>query len=382
MHDAATSSQNRTNLNAPLKSAAEHIRAEINDRGFIRFDRFMELALYCPECGFYDKESDTVGRRGDFYTSVSVGNLFGRLLAFQFNQWLSQQADVGSALQLVEAGAHDGRLAADVLTWFSERCPERFHALHLWLIEPSSRLKARQQRTLAHFGEKVHWAKSLSELGPVKGIIYSNELLDAMPLRRFGWDAGDRQWREWGVIASGKGFSWCRLDPVSDSRQILQSAGFHLPPELEAMLPDGFTVETSPAAQAWWAQAARKLACGKLVALDYGVEANELLLPQRRDGSLRSYRGHRVSTDVLADPGEQDITAHVNFTAIRSAGESAGLRTELFETQSRFLTAVVARAWAAGGDFGGWTAADNRQFKTLTHPEHLGRPFQALVQGR
>jgi SAM-dependent MidA family methyltransferase len=155
-----------------------------------------------------------------------------------------------------------------------------------------------------------------------------------------------------------------------------------VPAELLDVLPDGFTVEVSPAAQAWWRDAASALRWGKLLTLDYGLAAEEFFTPGRTDGTLRAYHRHKLVADVLAQPGEQDITAHVNFSAIQAAGEAAGLRTDVFQTQSAFLTGIVKRAWEDASGFGTWLPAHTRQFQTLTHPEHLGRSFRALVQAR
>jgi SAM-dependent MidA family methyltransferase len=152
--------------------------------------------------------------------------------------------------------------------------------------------------------------------------------------------------------------------------------------ELLRLLPDGFSTELCPAAEHWWHEAAKVLEHGKLLAIDYGLRADEFLMPERKEGTLRAYQRHRLGKDVLACPGEQDITAHVNFTAIRAAGESAGLKTDAFLTQAQFLTRIAARTQQAEGSFGKWTTERTRQFQTLTHPEHLGRPFHVLVQSR
>ena len=152
--------------------------------------------------------------------------------------------------------------------------------------------------------------------------------------------------------------------------------------KLLEVLPDGFTVEVSPAAERWWREAASVLECGRLVTIDYGLTADEFIVPERKEGTARAYSHHQASRDVLADPGEQDITAHVNFTAIQTAGESAGLRTDAFVTQAQFLTGIAARAWKDGASLGAWTPERTRQFQTLTHPEHLGQSFRVLVQSR
>jgi len=384
-----------------VNPVARRILAELRRHGPLPFARFMELALYCPLCGYYEQEADRIGRRGDYYTSPRVGPLFGELLAVQFAAWLTglparpaPAAGRGAAarLQLVEAGAHDGQLAADVLAFLRRHHPDLFAVLAYWIVEPSARWQARQRQTLAPFGERVRWAQSWTHLaedcpGGICGVIFANELLDAMPVRRLGWDAAARQWFEWGVgLREGRDFEWVRLPPAAAPpaalAALLRQAGLEISPALAAVLPDGFTTEVCPAATDWWRAAAAALRAGKLVAIDYGLSAEEFLAPHRTSGTLRAYWRHQVTADVLADPGQQDLTAHVNFTALRTAGEAAGLRTEALETQARFLTRIAAHTWRNPAAFGQWTPARRRQFQTLTHPEHLGRSFRVLIQAR
>jgi SAM-dependent MidA family methyltransferase len=204
-------------------------------------------------------------------------------------------------------------------------------------------------------------------------ILFSNELLDAMPVRRLGWDAKEKRWFEWGVALAGEKFIWSRLE----------HSEFRIPnSELEAILPDGFIIETSPAAESWWREAAGILKQGKLLAVDYGFAAEEQFSPGRLNGTLRAYHRHHVTDDVLANPGEQDLTAHVNFSAIQKVGEEAGLNTESLCSQSQFLTRIVERIFKQPAAFGEWGAKQTRQFQTLTHPEHLGRAFRILLQSR
>jgi SAM-dependent MidA family methyltransferase len=381
-----------------LNELHERIAGEIRDRGAITFARFMELALYCPNCGYYEREEDIIGRRGDYYTSVSVGSLFGELLAFQFAEWLRQDG-----MRIVEAGAHGGDLARDILGWMREYRPGVYARLEYWIVEPSEARQRWQRQKLAGHGSKVRWIKNLqgltggnssqplgSRADGLRGIVFSNEFLDALPVHRLGWDAKARAWFEWGVTLHAGRFVWSRIPQGASghSRQepsvAFPLAHFQLSAAdglLEA-LPDGFTVELCPAAEQWWREVAVVPGCDKLVAIDYGLTAEEFLAPERKEGTVRSYYHHRLSGDVLANPGEQDITAHVNFTAIKAAGESAGLKTEAFLTQAQLLTGVAAHTWEDESVFGKWTAERIRQFQTLTHPEHLGRAFRALVQTR
>ena len=361
----------------------EIIRREIATNGAVPFARFMELALYCPQLGYYERKQDAVGRRGDFYTSASVGPLFGELLAFQFAEWLDAEVQEvqevqspKSKVQIVEAGAHDGKLAADILNWTRANRPELFARLEYLILEPSPQRQQWQRETLVKFAPHVRWSNlqpSTLNLQPFDGILFCNELLDAFPVHRLGWDALAEKWFEWGVAVEGERFVWAKLSTFNF--QLSTS-------ELESVLPDGYTIEVCPAAAAWWREAAGALRCGKLVAIDYGLTADELFRPERSGGTLRGYRHHHASDDLLANPGEQDLTAHVNFSAIQQAGEVAGLQTERLVSQPKFLTDIAARLWKNPAAFGGWTPAQTRQFQTLTHPQHLGRAFRVLVQSR
>ncbi len=367
-----------------MNQLADMMRREMAERGVITFARFMELALYCPGLGYYESPGIQVGRRGDFYTSVSVGSLYGELLAFELAGWL-EESGAGS-WQLLEAGAHDGQLAADILNWLSQWRPELLARLEYWILEPSKCRRQRQQETLAAFNERVRWFSSWSDLpaAGVRGAIFSNELLDAFPVHRIGWDAARQQWFEWGVSEAGDHFAWVRL-PVEGRAEAMGPARFprpELPSEVEAVLPDGFTTEIGLAAQAWWRQAAQALAEGRLLTIDYGLETEQFFAPQRAQGTLRAYHRHHANADLLARVGEQDLTAHVNFTGLRRIGEEAGLKTVELAAQATFLTRIVEKAWRSNSRFGEWTPVRVRQFQTLTHPEHLGRPFQVLVQSR
>jgi SAM-dependent MidA family methyltransferase len=121
---------------------------------------------------------------------------------------------------------------------------------------------------------------------------------------------------------------------------------------------------------------------GKLLTVDYGWPAEQFFAPEQTNGTLRAYHRHNANAGVLTHAGEQDLTAHVNFTQLQQAGEAVGLRTEGLFSQERFFTNLAAKSWQSESDFGHWTPARLRQFQTLTHPEHLGRPFSVLLQAR
>jgi SAM-dependent MidA family methyltransferase len=368
---------------------ASRLQEEIRSHGPITFARFMERALYEPGLGYYE-HCQEIGRRGDFFTSVSVGSLFGELLAFQFAEWLSEGAfqcpRAGGAganrlLQLVEAGAHDGRLAADVLRWLRQFRPEIFARLEYWMVEPSPTRQEWQRRTLGEFAPCTRWAVNIADLraqilGGVKGVIFSNELLDAMPAHRLSWEAAKRSWREWRVAGDGQNFTWHFAQPRPEAMSQIPQ----LPSGLEAALPEGFTIDVCPAVVEWWRQAAAALNCGKLLTLDYGLMQEEFFKPERSRGTLRAYWQHHISDNLLANVGEQDLTTHVNFSALQIAGEAEGLATKSLTSQSKFLTFIAGKTWEKPERFEKWTAQRVKEFQTLTHPEHLGQAFRVLIQ--
>ena len=373
------------NPHQEVTGIATILRQEVEQAGGLSLARFMEVALYCQGIGYYERHTGQLGRSGDFYTSVSVGPLFGELLAWQFADWL--EALGTGPLQLAEAGAHDGQLAHDILSWLATHRPQLFARVHYWIIEPSLNRQNWQGLKLESFAPRVAWFAGFHALpaNGVNGVIFSNELLDSFPAHRIVWDAARRGWFEWGVGREDERFVWRPMVSGEEWTARLTDAGFELPVELLAVLPDGFVLEASPAAGKWWSAAARALCAGRLVTVDYGLTALERLDPSRAGGTLRAYSKHRAQSDALDNPGEQDITAHVNFTQLQRAGEVAGLRTEGLFTQPQFLTRIAAQATdldGRGGPAAAWTPAQVRQFQTLTHPEHLGRAFRVLVQTR
>jgi SAM-dependent MidA family methyltransferase len=352
------------------------IEAEISRDGSISFARFMELALYAPGAGYYERQRD-IGKRGDFFTSVSAGPLFGELLAFQFARWLDREG-TSDTLQIIEAGAHDGTLAADILGWLQRRRPDLFSRIEYWLVEPSQQHRAWQRETLREFESNIKWTHDLASLGQGKAtrIIFGNELLDAMPVHRCLWNAAAKRWDECRVAGGSGAFVWQR----AAAPPALVAALPAVSAELAFVLPDGYVLEHCPAAVEWWTQAACALGQGTLLTLDYGLAEEELFRPERTGGTLRTYSKHYADASLLEHPGECDITAHINFHAIESAGQSAGLKTEQFISQDRFLGQILVQTQGNPVLFDPWTPARLRQFNTLAH--QMGHSFRVLVQSR
>lgn len=353
----------------------ERIRAAIGTGGgAVSLSRYMEMALYEPGLGYYERTPRIVGRRGDFATSVSVGSLFGELLAY----WIEHEVGASEGLsdgplEIVEAGAHDGRWAEDILEALMRGSGKDGERFCYRIVEPSATRQAWQRERLARFGDRVVWSEAMP--ARVRGVILSNELLDAFPVERWCWNATQRRWVEQGVCWKEGRFDWIALPaPVPIE--------WNLPEELQSVLPNGFVRERSPTAVAWWARAAAALQAGCLITLDYGLEAEEFLTPGRSAGTLRAYHRHRFFDDLLSFPGEVDLTAHVDFSAVAEAGLQAGLVPWYRERQSRFLMRILESTQRSSGRFPDWSTQRVRAFQTLTHPEHFGRGFRVLAQGR
>jgi SAM-dependent MidA family methyltransferase len=353
--------------------------------GWLSFEKFMELALYDPVHGYYERECGRVGREGDFITSVSVGSVFGELIAFQLASWYDDGVLTSDTthlspgtgpFQIMEAGAHDGTLALDILNWMAIHRPDLYEKLDYVLLEPSKRRRDWQTTRLQSHRLRVRWLDSLPDQ-LVTGIILGNELLDAFPVVRLGWNAKSQDWFLWCVTGQGDRFHWSRQPTTARDRQFVEA----IPRELLTHLPDAFTVEWSPSAENWWRQAARSLRTGGLLTMDYGLRnVMESFVPHRSQGTLRGYRGQRHVVDLLSDPGSVDLTAHVQWERILRAGESEGLKTDFLDDQHRWLTRVFESTLAGHKPFAPWSRDRIRQFQTLTHPEHFGRSFQVLFQ--
>ena len=349
-----------------MNALGELIRQEIRTLGPMRFDRFMEVALYHPEHGYYARPR-RIGRSGDFFTSVSVGPLFGRMLTWQARQMAGLLAE--PEFWIVEQGAHDGRLACDILKE-ARRWPDFAGRLRYLIVEPSPSHREAQEKMLAGFVERVQWVEVLANAKDEKpcGLFLSNELADALPVRLI--EAKDGAWRERCVgLAEKDELTWALAEPDAELRAAIDA--------LPLAPTDGFRTEIGLAARRWMMDAGAFLRRGYVVTIDYGFSASAYYAPFRRDGTLTCYHDHRRSDNVLDNPGRQDITAHVDFTALARAGERAGLETLALVDQQRFLTGILG---AQGGpdDLGGETKA----FQALTHPEHLGARFQVLAQAK
>jgi SAM-dependent MidA family methyltransferase len=334
------------------------IAAEIDAAGPLPFARFMELALYHPEFGYYASGRARIGRRGDFYTSVSVGPVFGRVLADQF---LEMWENLGrpDPFAIVEQGANDGSLAADILSALPAECPVEYH-----VVEPVARLQEVQRSRLAAFDRPVFWHESVAALPPFTGVHFSNELVDALPFHLCR--STGEGWEELCVGREGDGFVFVPAAASLDTSRLPRR-------------PAGYVTELRPAAEAWLTGLAEKLLAGYLLIADYGFSTADLFAPHRSEGTFSCYRAHHRDAKPLEDPGEKDITAHVDFTALVLAAERSGLQWEGFTDQHHFLVGAAQRLLQSlSGPPDAARQKQLRALQTLLHPETMGTQFHYL----
>jgi SAM-dependent MidA family methyltransferase len=315
------------------------IRAQIERHGPVSFAWFMQQALYHPEHGYYSSGRCAIGRKGDYFTNVSVGPLFGQLLALQF---LEIWERLGKLIDfvIVEQGAHDGQFALDVLEFVQKRRWEFFDALRYRIIEPFPILEEQQRRMLEAFGDKIEWRAS-SE--PFTGVHFSNELLDAMPVRL-----------------------------ISDGTEKL--VGLEGDKFVFVERPIDKAILNQPALD-WIDGIAANLQRGYVITIDYGCTNEDC----RRNVQVRAQ--HRNLHSPFDSIGDADITMSVDWESILKRAQANCLCVAGFTDQHHFLTGIISQF--ESGDRGQSLLADSRKAKrelqTLLHPEMLGRTFQVLA---
>lgn len=347
---------------------SQHIRDEIAAQsGWISFARYMELALYTPVLGYYAGGAEKLGPAGDFVTAPELTPLFAESLARQIVEIMAQCAP-----RILEFGAGSGRLAADLLATLDRlgSPPESYDILEL-----SAELRHRQRRTLSSPSlPAVNWLDQLPE--DFSGVILANEVLDALPVHRVRWQAD-------GIFELG-----VSLNPDGDFEYQPRPASGPVLAEAERIagetgLPSEYESELALAAPRWLTACAQRLRQGALLLIDYGWPQREFFHPQRRHGNLRCHFRHRAHDNPFFLPGQQDITASVDFTTLANAGEAAGLALYGYTSQGQFLVncGLLSALSALPAD-----SAARHQATAACHrlllPQGMGEAFKVLAMGR
>ncbi len=348
----------------------ELIREEIRQNGPMSFARFMQQALYHPDHGFYASGRARLGRAGHYFTNVSVGPAFGQLLSRQFAQawkFLGEPEE----FVIVEQGAHEGEFARDVLNSLGSDHSRLFAALRYRIVEPSAVLRERQVEALGAHAGKIDWVDALESMEPFEGVHFSNELIDAFPVRLIERAQNPSRWVERRIGLGGDEFAF-GIQEITDPELVARVERL---PARDAP----YKTEVNLEALRWIREMPSKLRRGFLVAVDYGLSRESYYAEERTAGTLQVRRDHRLLDSPLTAVGGADLTSHVDWTSLIDEAERAGLTLEGLVDQHYFLTGILAEE----SDFLGKASAKiRRELQTLLHPEMLGRSFQVLVLSR
>jgi SAM-dependent MidA family methyltransferase len=342
-------------------------------RGPLTFAEYMEACLYDPQYGYYSKGDQH--RRRDYFTNVDAGPLFGRLLARQFEEmWIVLGRP--DPFLLIEAGAGTGLLAKDILDFAADSLPDCYSALRYLALERSETRRAGHGALLDSHMQGGRFSSAVELPAEIQsGCIFSNELLDALPVHRVVQKR--RELRE--VYVALQGGCLCEeVGPLSSPRIAQYFA------EQGIKLRDSQQAEAGLAACDWIRAAGERLRRGFVLTIDYGRPAGELYDERHGRGTVLAYARHRASEEFYGAPGEQDLTAHVNFSALDLWGSRRGLIRTGLVTQSNFLLALARKSNFADVKIAGAGAKEEARirllFKTLIYPEGMGETFQVFVQ--
>ena len=359
-------------------SLREQIEREIRECGPIPFSRYMEICLYDPAAGYYSRNAEQFGKAGDFYTSSDVHAVFGRLLARKFDE-MWENLDRPPEIEILELGPGRGLFARDVLDWSKKKLPEFFAALNYTLQEGSPALRTKLHHNLREHilagkaavpeerPDPIH--RALPPRTPL--IVFANEFFDALPVEILGTEG------KLHLAYENNRLREVWLPATAAELEILDRYGVHPEP--------GERIDVALLAQDWMTHIAQSISQGFLLVIDYGYTRAEQLAGRHR-GTLLAYRHHSVSSDPYQAPGEQDLTAHVNFSALRAAAEQTGMQVRDLITQSQFLMSVGQKNQFADV-FEDCRLPQERakvalQLKHLITPDGMGESFQVMIASR
>ena len=353
----------------------------VRARGPLTVAAYMDLALYDAQFGYYARAARRSGRAGDFFTSVDVGPLFGELLAVQVAEMADHVTAGGAgAFDLVEAGASDGRLAGDIIRALRRHAPALAARTRVHLVETSPAARAAQRLTLADVIENLASQASTTADLPqaVNGVIVANELLDALPVHQVVARGGTL--REIYVVATGDG-----LDTIEGPPSTPDLADYF--GRLGLTLEDGCRAEVGLRARDWIADAVQRLGRGFLILIDYGHPAVELYSWSHAGGTLTTFSRHAmtgpesgaVTPAWLRRPGEQDITAHVDFTTVQTSAAAAGATTVGLLDQTYFVLGLLDGIDLTDGRPPAEQWKRRLALKTLLMPGGLGSTLKVLI---
>jgi SAM-dependent MidA family methyltransferase len=331
----------------------------------------MEMALYFPGLGYYTKEATVIGRAGDYYTSPHLHPLFGAMIGKQMEE-MWHLLDRPLEFYVVEMGAGLGYLAKDMMQYLKGR--QMYESLHYVIVELNPSVKISQGLLLKEFSGKMRWVDRLTDIGPITGCFLSNELLDAFPVRLVEMDQG--LWEIYVSVNGENEFTEIKMPCRREVEQYFDEFSVDIP----SVMDIGYRTEVNLRIKQWLRQTSALLERGFVLTVDYGYPADDYYSRQRNRGTLLCYHQHQVIENPYINIGEQDLTAHVNFSALKKWGQQNGLSTLGFAPQGTYLIALgIDEVMADMPDLIS-DVLDIPKIKGLLLPEGMGESHKVMVQ--
>lgn len=352
---------------SPLK---EKIIERIESEGPINFETFMEMALYYPGLGYYTKDSTKIGRAGDFYTSPHLHSIFGAMIGRQMEEmWtIIGNPDI---FHVVEMGAGMGYLAKDMLEYLEGK--KIFKHLKYTIVEVNPKVRTKQQELLSEFKDNIKWIFSIDDIEPVTGCFLSNELLDAFPVRLIEVSNNlDNGLKEIYVSIDGDDLVEIKMPCSAEVKTYLN--------EFDIKLPEGYKTEVNLKIKDWLIEVTDKLSEGFILTIDYGYPAQDYYSEDRNRGTLLCYYQHQINENPYQNIGEQDLTAHVNFSSLKKWGYELGLKSLGFCSQGTYLVSlgigeIIKELYGDSPD-----VFDVAKIKGLIMPQGMGESHKVMIQ--
>ncbi len=347
---------------------SEIIIQKIKSEGPIPFRDFMEMALYYPGLGYYTSPQNKIGKDGDYYTSTNLTPVFGAMIAKQIEEMWCLSGEEN--FTIVEYGAGTGFLCHDILS--SLKNNKRFYdRLNYCIIEKSETMRDKEKKFLNPLFDKITWLNSINDIPKITGCILSNELVDNFAVHR--------------VVMEDE-LMEVFVDYKNGFVELLQPAGQALKDYLSRLnifLPKGFCTEINMEAAGWIKEIAQALKKGYVITIDYGYPSSELYQVSKRQGTMVCYHKHTINDDPYHDIGGQDITTHINFSALSHWGNENGLYTCGFTDQAHFLLALGFNDYlnnVIAQEHDVYLAYRKKTFLTHTLLAEMGSKFKVLIQ--
>lgn len=350
-----------------MNSLQQKIIEKIKKEGPITFKTFMEMALYEPELGYYTSQKTRIGRSGDFYTSSHLHPAFGMMIGKQMEE-MWEMMGRPSAFQIIEMGSGAGYLCKDILDYLKNR--ELFNSLSYTIVELNPAMKTSQQNLLTDFSDRVSWVSSIREINNIKGCFLSNELLDAFPVHIIEMNDEIKE-----IFVSTDNEKLTEIKKAPSTSGIADYLK-----EFSIGLEKGHRSEINLEIKKWLGEINRVLTEGFILTIDYGYSSEDYYSEDRNRGTMLCYHEHQVTEDPCQNTGEQDITAHVNFSSVKKCGDELGIKTIGFCPQGTFLVSLGIDEVIAEIHKNSDYPFEVARIKKLILPGTMGETHKVIIQ--